>query len=78
MSMNMTIGQVMEKLAAGETVNIKGFGKFSVKYQKAKTVRNPLTGESKEQDAKMIPHFAFAFPFKEKVKQLPVTEPEKK
>ncbi len=42
------LAAVEETLAAGEDIQIAGFGSFAVKEVAAHTGRNPLTGESVE------------------------------
>src|SRR3546814_13417851 len=42
------IAAISDAAAAGEEVNINGFGKFSVKSTPARTGRNPRTGEAQE------------------------------
>lgn len=41
----MVLGEIAEALAAGETVQIAGFGTFTVKERAARTGKNPQTGE---------------------------------
>lgn len=70
--MDMTVREIMEKLVAGENVEIKGFGKFTIETVGEKTVRNPKTGETKKQGPKKVPKFRFSHALKLKVKELPV------
>ncbi len=44
-------GDIVEALKRGERVNISGFGTFVVTERKARTGRNPKTGESIEISA---------------------------
>lgn len=37
---------IKERVGQGDTVQIKGFGSFQVKAHKARTARNPRTGEA--------------------------------
>lgn len=47
-----------ESLAAGERIEIRGFGSFSNHYRKPRTVRNPKTGEvGIFKPGKFVPHF---------------------
>lgn len=41
-------------LSSGERIEIRGFGSFSVAYRKARTGRNPATGESVQVPAKRV------------------------
>ena len=49
--------EISSALAKGERVELRGFGAFSVKERKARTGRNPRTGESVEVSQKFIPYF---------------------
>src|SRR4051812_45086530 len=43
---NAILGRIAEALAAGDRVEIRGFGAFTVKGTRAREGRNPRTGES--------------------------------
>jgi integration host factor subunit beta len=43
---NAILGRIADALAAGDRVEIRGFGAFSVKDLQARQGRNPRTGES--------------------------------
>ena len=49
--------QISEAMSAGERVELRGFGAFSVKEQSARAGRNPRTGERVEIEAKRKPYF---------------------
>jgi len=49
--------EITDALAAGDRVELRGFGAFSVKERDARTGRNPRTGESDEVPAKRAPFF---------------------
>ena len=49
--------EIIEALAQGNRVELRGFGAFSVKYRKARLGRNPRTGAVVEVAAKYIPFF---------------------
>ncbi len=49
--------EITNALAAGDRVELRGFGAFSVKERDARTGRNPRTGESVEVPAKRAPFF---------------------
>lgn len=49
--------EITDALAAGDRVELRGFGAFSVKERDARTGRNPRTGESVEVPAKRAPFF---------------------
>jgi DNA-binding protein HU-beta len=45
-AVNTMFEEVIEALKQGDKVNISGFGTFSVSIRKARTGRNPKTGET--------------------------------
>ena len=49
--------EITAALSRGERVELRGFGAFSVKERKARTGRNPRTGEPVKIDEKFIPYF---------------------
>ncbi|QIK37384.1 integration host factor subunit beta [Caldichromatium japonicum] len=56
-------------LAAGERIEIRGFGSFSLHYRPPRTGRNPKTGEAVALPAKYIPHFKPGKELRERVYQ---------
>ena len=51
------VGTLTDALVDGDTVNLSGFGSFSVRQREARTGRNPRTGESLEIAASKNPAF---------------------
>ena len=49
--------EVIDAMARGERVELRGFGAFSVKKRDSRTGRNPRTGESVDVRAKHVPFF---------------------
>ena len=49
--------EISSALAKGNRVELRGFGAFSVKERKARTGRNPRTGEPVSVSDKFIPYF---------------------
>ncbi len=49
--------EIVEAMAKGNRVELRGFGAFSVKKRDARVGRNPRTGESVNVDAKYVPFF---------------------
>ncbi len=49
--------EISSALAKGDRVELRGFGAFSVKQRKARTGRNPRTGEPVSVSDKFIPYF---------------------
>lgn len=48
---------IIERLADGGRVELRGFGAFSTRARKARVGRNPRTGDAVKVDAKLAPHF---------------------
>lgn len=48
---------IAEGLAKGEKIDLRGFGTFSVRAQKARTGRNPRTNEAIQIPARTVPGF---------------------
>ena len=44
-------------LAAGERIEIRGFGSFSLHFRPPRTGRNPKTGDAVALPGKHVPHF---------------------
>jgi len=44
-------------LRKGDTIDIRGFGRFKVIHRKARTARNPQTGETLSVPARRVPIF---------------------
>ena len=49
--------QMVQTLAAGERIEIRGFGSFSLHYRPPRIGRNPKSGKSVTLPAKFVPHF---------------------
>ncbi|MGI9395300.1 MAG: integration host factor subunit beta [Boseongicola sp.] len=49
--------EVIEAMARGDRVELRGFGAFSVKQRDARVGRNPRTGESVQVNEKHVPFF---------------------
>jgi len=64
-------------LAAGERIEIRGFGSFSLHYRPPRLGRNPKTGESVALPGKHVPHFKPGKELRERVSGvLPLDESE--
>ena len=64
---NATFETIAAQLAAGEKVQISGFGIFEAKDREARTGRNPITGESVQIAAKRAPAFKAGKALKDRV-----------
>lgn len=51
------VAAISETLTAGNRVEIRGFGVFSLNHRPPRTGRNPKTGEKVAVPAKSVPHF---------------------
>ena len=49
--------EIVERLAEGGRVELRGFGAFSTRSRDARTGRNPRTGETVAVEAKRVPYF---------------------
>lgn len=49
--------EIVDAMANGDRVELRGFGAFSVKKRDARTGRNPRTGESVSVEEKHVPFF---------------------
>ena len=49
--------EIAARLAEGGRVELRGFGAFSTRERKARTGRNPRTGESVSVPSKRVPYF---------------------
>ena len=59
---------ITDSLARGEKVTLVGFGTFQVGTRKARTGRNPQTGEAIQIPARKVPVFKAGKELKEKVR----------
>lgn len=62
------IESIVNSLKKGEEVSIAGLGIFSAKERKARTARNPRTGEAIQVPAMRVPKFRAAKGLKDAVK----------
>jgi integration host factor subunit beta len=56
-------------LIAGDRIEIRGFGAFTVRQYEGYTGRNPTTGEKKVVEAKKLPFFKVGQDLREKLNQ---------
>ena len=57
---NIILSEIKNTLKKGERVELRGFGIFSTKIQKARISRNPKTGEKVNTPKKKTIHFKMA------------------
>ena len=56
-ALNACIGNIKNALSKGQSVQLIGFGTFSVSERSARTGRNPLTGKEIQIAAKKVAKF---------------------
>lgn len=54
---NVIFDEIVEALARGDRVELRGFGAFTVKHRAARQGRNPRTGASVSVAEKFVPFF---------------------
>ena len=54
---NTVFEEIIEAMARGDRVELRGFGAFSVKKRDARLGRNPRTGEAVNVEEKHVPFF---------------------
>ncbi|MFV0360760.1 integration host factor subunit beta [Tropicimonas sp.] len=54
---NTVFDEIIEAMANGNRVELRGFGAFSVKKRDARTGRNPRTGDAVAVEEKHVPFF---------------------
>ncbi len=54
---NTVFDEIIEAMARGDRVELRGFGAFSVKTRDARVGRNPRTGETVQVEEKAVPFF---------------------
>ena len=64
---------IMDALHTGESVELRGFGRFRSRHRQSRAGRNPRTGDTVQIPAKTIPAFTAGKPFKRWCK--PVQKP---
>ncbi|MBI5814801.1 MAG: integration host factor subunit beta [Nitrospinae bacterium] len=62
---NIFTSSIIEALARGDKVEIRGFGSFRVRNRAEKEGRNPKTGEKVLVEAKKVPFFKTGKDFRE-------------
>ena len=57
LAVKLSFDYVSRALSLGDRVEIRGFGSFSLRFKKPKTMHNPLTKELIQIPGRNIPHF---------------------
>jgi len=58
---------IMDALQSGESVELRGFGRFHLRHRAPRAGRNPRTGETIPIPAKAVPTFTAGKAFQERV-----------
>ena len=72
---NVVFEEIVEALARGQRVELRGFGAFTVKHRAARTGRNPRTGTTVSVDEKFVPFFKTGKELREKLNQKAPAKP---
>jgi len=62
---------IMDALQAGESVELRDFGRFQLRHRQPRAGRNPRTGETVHIPAKAVPTFTAGKAFQERVQPSP-------
>lgn len=57
LAVKSVLEHMVQTLAKGERIEIRGFGSFSLHFRAPRIGRNPKTGSSVTLDGKSVPHF---------------------
>ncbi|NNE25187.1 MAG: integration host factor subunit beta [Rhizobiales bacterium] len=71
---NTILDEIIDALAQGDRVELRGFGAFSVKEREARIGRNPRTGETVSVTAKRVPFFKTGKELRERLNETPPQE----
>jgi len=64
---------IMGALQAGQSVELRGFGRFQIRHRAPRAGRNPRTGDMIQIPAKAVPSFSVGKAFQEIVQASTVT-----
>ena len=56
-AVKLLLGEMSGALAAGDRIEVRGFGSFGVRYRPPRIGRNPRTGTAVSLPGKYAPHF---------------------
>ena len=77
LAVKMILEHMVESLAVGERIEIRGFGSFSLHYRAPRVGRNPKSGEKVELLGKYVPHFKPGKELRDRVNLSVLKAPEK-
>lgn len=67
LAVKMILDAMADALAAGDRIEIRGFGSFGLNYRPPRTGRNPKSGERVLVPEKHVPHFKAGKELRERV-----------
>ena len=70
---NVILDEIVDALARGDRVELRGFGAFTVKHRAPRQGRNPRTGETVAVAEKYVPFFKTGKDLREQLNRTPVT-----
>lgn len=74
-AVRIILDSMVDAMASGRRVEVRGFGSFSLHYHRPRTGRNPKTGEPVELEGKHVPHFKPGKEMRERVNSSRETQP---
>jgi integration host factor subunit beta len=66
-AVNTMLEAMTAALAAGQRIEIRGFGSFALNYRPPRVGRNPKSGDRVQVPAKHVPHFKAGKELRERV-----------
>ena len=67
LAVRLLLDRMIDHMAEGGRVEIRGFGSFSLHFRAPRVGRNPKTGASVELHGKYVPHFKHGKELRERV-----------
>ncbi len=74
---NIVFDEIVDALARGQRVELRGFGAFTVKHRAARSGRNPRTGTTVSVSEKFVPFFKTGKELRERLNQKAPAAPAK-
>ena len=68
-AVEIILASIMDSLASGERVEVRGFGAFGVRYHEPRIGRNPKTGEQVNIPGRYLPFFRPGKELREQVEE---------
>ena len=75
---NVLFDEIVDALARGDRVELRGFGAFTVKHRAPRTGRNPRTGQPVLVDEKFVPFFKTGKELRERLNETEAPAPSRK